>query len=47
MEGDGVETPARTEYIGNITAGTSGSIGFALTPTEAGETEVLYAENHL
>ena len=40
VEGDGVETPARTQYIGNITAGTSGSIGFALTPTEAGETEV-------
>lgn len=38
VEGDGVETPARTQYLGNITAGTSGTIGFALTPTAAGET---------
>ena len=37
VEGDGVDTPARTQYIGNITAGTSGNIGFAVTPTEAGE----------
>ena len=31
--GEGVDTPARTQYLGNITAGTSGNIGFALTPT--------------
>ena len=37
VEGDGVETPARTQYLGNITAGSSGNIGFALAPTAAGE----------
>ena len=37
VEGEGIETPARTQYIGNITAGTSGNIGFAITPDEAGE----------
>ena len=37
VEGDGVDTPARTQYVGNIIAGASGNIGFALTPTEAGE----------
>ena len=41
VEGDGVDTPARTQYLGNITAGTSGTIGFALTPTAAGETEIV------
>lgn len=41
VEGDGVDTPARTQYLGNITAGTSGTIGFALTPNAAGETEVV------
>lgn len=41
VEGNGVETPTRTQYLGNITAGTSGTIGFALTPTAAGETEVM------
>lgn len=40
VEGDGVETPARTQYLGNITAGSSGNIGFALAPTSAGEVEV-------
>ena len=37
VEGENIDTPARTQYLGNITAGTSGNIGFALTPTEAGE----------
>ncbi len=37
VEGDGVDTPARTQYLGNIIAGGSGSIGFALTPTQDGE----------
>lgn len=41
VEGDGVETPARTQYLGNITAGTSGSIGFALSPTQAGPVDVV------
>ena len=40
VEGDGVETPARTQYLGNITAGSSGNIGFALAPTAAGTVEV-------
>ena len=37
VEGDGVDTPARTQYLGNITAGTSGTIGFALSPTDPGQ----------
>ena len=37
VEGEGVETPARTQYLGNITAGASGNIGFALTPENQGE----------
>ncbi len=37
--GEGVDTPARTQYLGNITAGSSGNIGFALTPTQEGEVD--------
>jgi hypothetical protein len=37
VEGDGVDTPARTQYLGNIIAGGSGNIGFALTPNQEGE----------
>lgn len=37
IEGDGIETVAKTQYIGNVASGTSGSIGFAFTPTTAGE----------
>lgn len=37
VEGDGVETPARTQYLGNIIAGASGNIGFAITPDSEGE----------
>ena len=40
VEGDGVDTPARIQYLGNITAGSSGNIGFALAPTAAGDVEV-------
>lgn len=41
VEGDGVETPARTQYLGNVTAGTNGNIGFALTPSREGETKIV------
>lgn len=41
VEGDGVDTPARTQYLGNITAGTSGTIGFALSPVAAGPVDVV------
>ena len=41
VEGDGVDTPSRVQYLGNITAGTNGSIGFALTPNQAGEIKVV------
>ena len=36
VEGEGVETPSKTQYVGNIGAGASGSIGFVFTPQEAG-----------
>lgn len=41
VEGEGFDAAARTQYVGNITAGTSGSIGFALTPNQAGKVKVL------
>ena len=34
--GEGFESPAKVQYLGNVAAGTSGSIGFALTPEAAG-----------
>lgn len=40
IEGEGIETVAKSQYIGNVTSGTSGSIGFAFTPTTAGELNV-------
>ncbi len=40
VEGEGVETPARTQYLGNIAAGASGNIGFALTPQQSGEVKL-------
>ena len=39
--GDGVDTSARTQYLGNITAGGSGNIGFALTPSQEGEMDLV------
>lgn len=39
--GDGVDTPARTQYLGNITAGTNGNIGFALSPQHEGDIELV------
>ncbi len=41
VEGNGVDTPARVQYLGNVTAGTSGNIGFALTPNKEGEISVV------
>ncbi len=38
--GEDVDTPARTQYLGNVTAGTNGNVGFALTPNTAGELNV-------
>ncbi|WP_240541305.1 CARDB domain-containing protein [Bifidobacterium santillanense] len=39
IEGDGIETATKTQYIGNVASGASGSIGFAFTPTTAGSLE--------
>ena len=41
VEGDDVETPARTQYLGNVTAGANGNIGFALTPMTEGDIKVV------
>ncbi len=41
IEGDGVDTPARTQYLGNVTAGANGNIGFALTPNMEGDIDVV------
>ena len=41
VEGEGVDTPARTQYLGNVTAGGNGNIGFALTPNTEGDVKVV------
>ena len=41
IEGTGFESPAKTQYVGNISAGTSGSVGFALTPNDSGKLKVV------
>lgn len=41
IEGEGFESPTKNQYVGNISAGTSGSVGFALTPTDAGKLKVV------
>ena len=40
VEGDGVDVAARNQFVGNIAAGATGSIGFALTPNQAGPLKV-------
>lgn len=40
VEGDGVDATARSQFVGNIAAGATGSIGFALTPNRAGPVKV-------
>ncbi|WP_055426954.1 CARDB domain-containing protein [Bifidobacterium aesculapii] len=37
IEGDGIETTVKTQYVGNVASGANGSIGFAFTPTTPGE----------
>ena len=41
VEGEGISTPARTQYLGNVTAGTSGNVGFALTPEQEGDIKLI------
>ena len=41
VEGDGVDTPAKVQYLGNITAGANGNFGFALTPNMEGEIKLV------
>ncbi len=36
LVGEGFESPAKVQYLGNIAAGASGNIGFAFTPSQAG-----------
>ena len=40
VEGDGVDAAARTQFVGNIAAGASGNVGFALTPNRSGKLKV-------
>lgn len=37
LVGEGFESPASVQYLGNVAAGSSGNIGFAFTPEQAGE----------
>lgn len=39
--GEDVDTPARTQYLGNVTAGANGNIGFSISPNKAGEINVV------
>lgn len=41
IEGSGFDSPTKNQYVGNITAGTSGSVGFALTPSNSGKLKVV------
>ena len=41
MVGEDVDTPARTQYLGNVTAGANGNVGFAISPNKAGEINVV------
>ena len=40
VDGSGVDTPAKTQYIGNVAAGASGNIGFSLTPNQTGDIKI-------
>lgn len=39
--GEDVDTPARTQYLGNVTAGANGNVGFAISPNKGGEINVV------
>lgn len=39
--GEDVDTPARTQYLGNVTAGANGNVGFAISPNKSGEINVV------
>lgn len=41
VEGEGFDATAKNQYIGNLAAGTSGTIGFALTPSRSGKLRVV------
>nr|WP_223848243.1 CARDB domain-containing protein [Bifidobacterium tissieri] len=42
VEGDGIEAVTKTQYLGNVASGASGSIGFAFTPTTTGEVNAKF-----
>ncbi|MBW3093583.1 ABC transporter permease [Bifidobacterium sp. 82T10] len=37
IEGEGIQATNATQYVGNVASGANGSIGFAFTPTQAGD----------
>lgn len=37
MEGEGFDATMKTQYVGNVASGATGSIGYAFTPQSAGE----------
>ncbi|MBT1162845.1 MULTISPECIES: ABC transporter permease [Bifidobacterium] len=37
IEGEGLQVTNAKQYVGNVTSGSTGSIGFAFTPTQAGD----------
>ena len=37
MEGEGFDATMKTQYVGNVASGATGSIGYAFTPTASGE----------
>lgn len=40
LVGEGFSSPTKVQYLGNVAAGASGSIGFALTPEAAGKMDL-------
>ena len=51
LVGEGFESPASVQYLGNVAAGASGNIGFAFTPEQAGElkltVKISYEDSNL
>lgn len=45
VEGE-VDTPAKTQYLGNFEPGKSGNIGFVFTPEKAGELKLILKINY-
>lgn len=46
MEGEGFDATMKTQYVGNVVSGATGTIGYAFTPHASGELED-HAQSHV